>query len=78
MLQEIKKHRRNEPVGGGITEAIKWFGNATRVPGYIKNLIWDPYNHKSIPNEQQEVALALQKTYDEERPGGLSCSDARI
>ena len=68
VLQEMKKHRRNEPVGGGITEAINWFGNAARIPGYVKNLIWDPYNHKSIPNEKQEVALALQKTYEEQRP----------
>ena len=64
----MKRHGRNEPIGGGITEALKWFSNATRIPGFLKSFIWDPYNHKTIPNEEQEIAIALQKTYDEKRP----------
>lgn len=75
VLHEMKKHKRGEKTGGGITEAFHWFSNATRIPGYLRNLIWDPYNHRTIPNEKQEIALALQKTYDEKRPakvGSLS------
>ena len=37
VLMELRKHSRDEDIGGGITEFFKWAGNATRIPGAIQS-----------------------------------------
>ena len=63
VLHELRKHRRDEDIGGGITETLHFLGNATRIPGAIQSLIANPYIHKEIPYEKKQIANALDLTY---------------
>lgn len=66
VLSELKQHRKGEKIGGGIMEALHWFGSeASNILGVnaFKEWVGLGYDHRNIPNEAQIFAKAVDVTY---------------
>ena len=66
VLSELKQHHKGEKIGGGIMEALHWFGSeASNILGVnaFKEWVGLGYDHRDIPNEAQIFAKAVDMTY---------------
>ena len=66
VLSEMKKHKKGDKIGGGISELLHWLGaEAVQLTGFNSFIEWTGhgYKHKTIPLEAQTFAKAVSATY---------------